>query len=90
MATDGSRFGASLSPEEFRHRLRELTTLHDADWSPYTGVSSGSAPPPPSHDDDEVMPAKDRAIIVARGPDAPSRRGCVAGLRRSCIRAELG
>jgi hypothetical protein len=78
MATDGSRFGAGLGPEELRHRLRELTTLHDAGWSPYTGVSSGSALPPPSHDDDEVMPANDRAAIVARGPDARSCRTWLA------------
>jgi len=72
VGADGTRLGADLISEELHHRLRELTAVHDAGWSPDAKLSNRSTLSPPTHDDDEVTPTGDRATIVARDSDAPS------------------
>jgi hypothetical protein len=74
LGADGSGLGADLSSEELRHRLCKLTAFHDAGWHPYARASKRSMLPPLSRDDDEITPAENRAAILARDSDAPSRR----------------
>ena len=60
VGADDSGLVADLSSQELRHRLRKLTTLHDASRRPYARASKRSMLPPPSLDDDEITPAEDR------------------------------
>jgi hypothetical protein len=67
VGADHSHVGAGFSlSDKVNHRRRKLEVVNNADRSPQAWTSNRALPPPLPHDDDEIMPAENRAGMMAR------------------------
>ena len=75
VSADGSGLDpVALLSQNRRHRLGKVAAVGNTYWSPFARPANRALLSPPPRDDEEVIPAEDRACMLAARPDAITPR----------------
>jgi hypothetical protein len=75
VSADGSRLDpVALLSQNRRHRLGKVAAVGSTYWSPFARPANRALLSPPPRDDEEIIPAEDRACMLAARPDAITPR----------------